>query len=70
MITDQQKLGCAERSILIWWILRGVLSEIEPEGQQVTTQIATMEAIADDYRAKIGLAERNARHARRGGKRA
>ena len=68
MITDQQKLECAERSIDLWRILCVAISEMESEVHQVVSATATMEVIADDYRAKIGLAERNARHARRGGK--
>ncbi len=68
MISDQEKLRCAERELRMRrfiypkWVASGRITQLHAD-----SEIAAMKAIADDYRAKIELAERNADFAARTG---
>ena len=68
MITDQDKLRCAEsehrmrRYIYPHWVRQGRITQTH-----ANTQIDVMKAIADDYRSRIDSAARNAGLASAGG---
>lgn len=57
MITDADKLACAEREVKMRhrayprWIADGRMSQ-----DKANAEIAVMSAIADDYRAKVAAA--------------
>ena len=68
MITDEEKLACVERELRTrrWnypkWVWSGRITQLHAD-----TEIALMDAIADDYRRKIALAAANAGFAAMGG---